>query len=256
MKRLISEGFAKARNAKRFWICTWILIGLSLLQVLLNYAINEHMAESESKAVLSDVIFGMLGNQSLFMAIVPAMFVVRDFTQNTVRNKIICGHSRTNIYVAHLFCFYAVAMFYHLVATLASFIFGAVILGGMNSLAHGCMIYYSIHSVLLILAYSSMTVFVCMLLRGVSGAIIAYIINTLLSTFGAIAMIALNDHEKLVDLISCAILDMQTSELLHGVSVGKYPSELLRYAMPVFALAYIIGLPIIGVRIFKKTDLK
>ena len=257
MKRLISEGMAKARNAKRFWICTWILIGLSLLQVLLNYAVEKQSSALDSNVDVSSVIFGMLGNQSLFMAIVPAMFVVRDFTQNTVRNKIICGHSRTQIYFAHLICFDAVALFYHIVATLSSLIFGLAILGGADSLAHGYVAYYCVHSVLLILAYASMTMFICMLIRGVSGAIIAYVINTLLSTFGMIAMLALNGHDKLVDLITCAVLDMQTSLLLEGItSPGEYPNSFMRVAMPLFALAYIIALPIIGVRIFKQTDLK
>ena len=91
----------------------------------------------------------------------------------------------------------------------------------------------------------------------VSGAIIAYVINTLLSTFGMIAMLALNGHDKLVDLITCAVLDMQTSLLLEGItSPGEYPNSFMRVAMPLFALAYIIALPIIGVRIFKQTDLK
>ena len=229
----------------------WVIIGLSFLQVLLNRLLDGEVDPPK----LNDVLLGMLGNQTLFMVIVPAMLLVRDFTQNTVRNKIICGHSRTNIYIAHLICFDAVALFYHYVATLASFVFGAIILGGVDTICHDFAAYYFIQSNLTILAYSSMTVFVCMMIRGVSGVIIAYVINSLLSTFGAIAMMTIH-NEKIMDLVYCSILDMQSTAILEGMSQQEMPDTFLIYALPLCALAYIISLPIIGIKMFKTTDLK
>lgn len=249
MTRLLKEGLSKARVSKRFWVCTFIIIGLSLLSVILYKSIPNSSTKADG------VLFNMLGNQSLFMAIVPAMLLVRDFTQNTVRNKIICGHSRTHIYLAHIICFDIVAVYYHVVSMASALLFGIPILGGADTLAHGYVLYYVGISFLLILAYASLTMFICMLMRSVSGVIIAYVINSLLSTFAMIAVLIIKDI-KLYDLVTCCILDMQAQEILGGIAEKEYPRKFVMYAMPLCSLAYIIGLPIIGIRAFRKADLK
>ena len=162
MVKLLKEGLAKAKVSKRFWICAAILVGLSLLYVLLVHWEGTNGIDPSSNIGADAALFGMLGNQALFMAIVPAMFLVRDFTQNTVRNKIICGYSRTSIYIAHAIVFSLIALFYHFVSMASALAFGIPILG-MGSLASSHVAVYLGYSILLIFAYAAMTMFICML---------------------------------------------------------------------------------------------
>ena len=252
MVKLLKEGLAKARVAKRFWICAAILVALSLLYVLLiNWEGTNGM---DDKIGAEAALFCMLGNQPLFMAIVPAMFLVRDFTQNTVRNKIICGYSRSSIYIAHTIVFALVALFYHFVSMASALAFGIPILG-FGELASGYVAVYFGYSLLLILAYAALTMFICMLMRGVSGVIMAYVINSLLSTFAVIAVLVVK-NDDIVKLMNCAILDMQATAIFSGMAEGELPSKTEMVLMPVCSLSYIIGLPIVGIHIFKKADLK
>lgn len=252
MAKLLKEGLAKAKVSKRFWICAAILVGLSLLYVLLlNW---EGSNGPDDKIGAEAALFCMLGNQSLFMAIVPAMFLVRDFTQNTVRNKIICGYSRASIYLAHTIVFGIIALLYHFISMGSAIAFGIPILG-FGELASGYVAVYFGYSLLLILAYAALTMFICMLMRGVSGVIIAYVINSLLSTFAVIAVLVVKNDE-MVKLMNCAILDMQATVIFSGMSEGELPSKVEMILMPLCSLSYIIGLPIVGIHIFKKADLK
>ena len=254
MVKLLKEGFAKAKVSKRFWICAAILVGLSLLYVLLLNWEGTNPMDPDDKQGADMALFGLLGDQSLFMAIVPAMLLVRDFTQNTVRNKIICGCSRTSIYIAHTIVFSLIALFYHVVSMLSALAFGIPILG-VGELANGYVAAYLGYSVLLIFAYAAMTIFVCMLIRGISGVIIAYVINSLLSTFAVIAILVVK-NDDIIKLMNCAILDMQAQVILSGMAEGELPGKFEMVLMPLCSLSYIIGLPLIGIRIFKKADLK
>ena len=254
MVKLLNEGLAKAKVSKRFWICAAILVGLSLLYVLLLNWEGTNPMDPEDYVGADLALFGMLGNQPLFMAIVPAMLLVRDFTQNTVRNKIICGYSRTSIYIAHAIVFSLIALFYHFVSMLSALAFGIPILG-TGQLTSSYVAVYLGYSVLLIFAYASMTMFICMLIRGISGVIIAYVINSLLSTFAVIAVLVVN-NEELIKLMNCAILDMQVTVILSGMAEGELPGKFEMVLMPLCSLSYIIGLHMFGIRIFKRADLK
>jgi len=249
MTRLLSEGFAKTIKSMRFWVVTGMIAAFTLLVVILEKC-SDVIHEEASQMILS-----MLSMQPLFMAIVPAMLLVRDFTQYTVRNKIICGHTRTGIYLAHLVMFDAVSLFYHTVSILVGGCAGALLLGGGNDITSKWSLYYIGVSYLLILAYASMTVFICMIVRGISGVIIAYIFNSILAMFGGLAIFLIKDA-GLIRLMSCVLLDMQTSEVLEGMNESKLPGCFKMYGMPLASLAYIVVLPIIGIRLFKKTDLK
>ena len=249
MTRLLSEGFAKVKNSLRFWVCTALIAALSLMVVIME-KFSEVMHEEAPQMLLS-----MLSMQPLFMAIVPAMLLVRDFTQNTVRNKIICGHTRTGIYLAHLIIFDAVALFYHTVSMLVGGCAGALLLGGGSDITSEWSLYYIGVSYLLVLAYASMTVFICMIVRGISGVIIAYIFNSLLAMFGGLAIFLVKDAD-FIKLMSCVLLDMQASYVIDGMADLKLPGSFKMYGMPLASLAYIVVLPIIGISQFKKADLK
>ena len=254
MVNLLKEGLAKARVSKRFWVCTGILAALALLYVLLLKGEGTDPMNPDEKIGADAALFNMLGSQSLFMAIVPGMLLVRDFTQNTVRNKIISGYSRSTIYIAHTIVFSLISLFYHVVSMIAGLAFGIPILG-VGDLTGGHVAVYLAYSFLLVLAYVAMTIFICMLIRGVSGVIIAYVINSLLSSFALIAVYVV-DNSYLIKIMNCAILDMQATVILEGMSSAELPGKFELVCMPICSLAYIIGLPIVGINFFKKSDLK
>ncbi|MBR4626321.1 MAG: ABC transporter permease [Ruminococcus sp.] len=254
MINLLKEGFAKAKVSKRFWVCTAIIAAFSVLAAILTRFIENSDNDISEKATALNILFNMLGSQSLFMAIVPAMLVVRDFTQNTVRNKIICGCSRTSIYLAHSIVFSAIALFYHFVSIAFAFAAGVPLLG-MGDINSGCFAYSMGTSVLTILAYASLTLFLVMIFRTVSGVIIAYVINSMLSVVSMLVM-GLAKNDKVNELVNSLILDMQATILNESMASQSYPEGMMKTMIPVVALCYIIVLPIIGIRLFKKADLK
>lgn len=94
MVKLLRADLSRMFGAKSFWVCAALSAALSVLNCLtLNPGWEEHTAR---------LILSGGSNAVLFMAIFSALFLGTDYSHGTIRNKLIVGSKRTDIYFSAL----------------------------------------------------------------------------------------------------------------------------------------------------------
>lgn len=201
-------------------------------------------------------------NLGLIMTILIAIIVCKDFSQGTVRNKIICGRSRTSIFISHFLAASTVMcgiMLIHGLLTLGVSLcffpyqetaFTAADLGYlMISLLFEIIVYLAVAATVTFIATISKNMGICILL--------CLAVSFGLSIVGAIFQVAgslmtmENKGYEIIELINA--LNIYTSTLIGAGS--SYTAKQVLYILlaPVLTIA---GYLLLGIRMFSRKNLK
>lgn len=96
MRKLLSAFFSRLRKDVIFWVVLVVYSVLSLVSCLLNY--QSSVQYPSDPVYVEDVLFNMLPALPFLCAAVIAMFLGQEFDENTIRNKLTVGHTRTAIF--------------------------------------------------------------------------------------------------------------------------------------------------------------
>lgn len=84
-------------KARSFWICAALSAALGLANFLSTYSMNEECVKTLGVRLTEDC-----PNVALFFAIFAALFLGTDYSDGTLRNKLVIGHKRGLIYLSNL----------------------------------------------------------------------------------------------------------------------------------------------------------
>lgn len=98
MSRLLNAGFKRMIKDKLFWICLIALISFGIVICLSQY---KDMLEYKIEADPNNIIFISASIIGIVMSIFTCLFVGTDYSDGTIRNKIIIGHTRKAIYFSN-----------------------------------------------------------------------------------------------------------------------------------------------------------
>lgn len=141
MNNLLKSDLYRARKDKVLWIGLIVTIGLVLFQVILSKAMVLAMNGDEAEDLVSNTLavsglslwsngVSINGNTAqLFVPIFVTIFIVKEFTDRTIRNKLIMGYSRTQIFFSIIIVHIIVSLVYLLSASLFGLIFGSIFFG-------------------------------------------------------------------------------------------------------------------------------
>lgn len=124
MTRLLRANFARLWKTTSFWVCTAISAALSAASVVSGYMIRPISVEYMGTSMISNA-----SNALLFIAIFAALYLGTDHSNGTIRNKLIIGRTRIEIYFANLITIIAIGIMQLGAACAASCAAGAF-LGG------------------------------------------------------------------------------------------------------------------------------
>lgn len=99
MVRLLRANIARLWKTKSFWVCMMLTFGISVMNCITTVAMSEREAWAEAT---SNLFTTGVSNAQLFTCIFIAMFIGTDYSNGTIRNKLIIGSSRFEIYVSNL----------------------------------------------------------------------------------------------------------------------------------------------------------
>ena len=123
MSRLLCADFAKLKKNRFFWLCIIGMIGFGLFMKIMEYITMQQYADEapplDSMLSVYSMVIGFL------TAAFVSLFVGTEYSDGTIRNKIIIGHSRTAIYFSNLIACSAAGFFMclaYLLPALAVFI--------------------------------------------------------------------------------------------------------------------------------------
>ena len=96
MTNLLHANFTKLKRDKFFWLTLIVMLAWGLFaagtQIEMKYKMDY--------ATMDSILFGYCWVVGIVCAIFSSMYIGSDYSDGTVRNKLIVGHKRCSIYFA------------------------------------------------------------------------------------------------------------------------------------------------------------
>ncbi len=126
MRNLLAANFARLWRDKLFWIGMAVMAGLQAFELSMLYV--EHLqygVENHLENVL--YVYGVFG--PIVMSVFLSMFLGTEYSDGTLRNKLIVGQRRSHIYLANLMVCGAAGLLFSLANLLVSLALGIPMFG-------------------------------------------------------------------------------------------------------------------------------
>lgn len=99
MRKLLSAGFMRLRKAKIFWIVLLFMLGLGLF-IISQYFLD--IIRYNEYGMYDDALFAYVIMTAICCAVFCSSFLGTEYSDGTIRNKLIVGHKRRDIYLSNL----------------------------------------------------------------------------------------------------------------------------------------------------------
>jgi len=182
MSELLAEGFRRLFKGVRFYVVLALTVFIPAFVTIFVYIVD-----GKGSGVADYLLFFLTGTMTMFISITAGMFIVNDFKNNTIRNKIIVGHSRSSIYLANLIISLFVAVVYQLAYWLTLIALGKLF---DEFTIFPCKDVYTnmLLTMVIIFAFTSAIVFVCNSMRNTGGFVLSLMMDTIISTVAGIVV--------------------------------------------------------------------
>ena len=244
MANLLAEGYRRLFKGKRFYIVLAVIIAIPTIA-----AVFLRIVEKRALNLGGALVFSMIGTMSMFISITAGLFIINDFKNNTIRNKIIIGHSRANIYLANLIISLTVAFIYQMVFWLTLIAFGKTIMR-FDAFPSKEIFQNMLLTLAIIFAFTSCFVFICTTLKNTGGFALSLMLDTVVSMLVLLVMII--PKKEISKILSIAVPSMQKTSLSNNPTV--VPDNI--WWMILIDIGICVVVTIAGIEIFKRSDLK
>lgn len=153
MNNLLSANFARLWKDKVFWLCLAALLACSAGSMLSGCRQAAVNAGSGFAYYLDHFYFNLAPLLGLFCAVFASLFLGTEYSDGTVRNKLVVGHSRAAVYLADLLVCFAAALLF-MAAWLAGGLVGIPALGGWK-LGAAALALYLLLAILFLAAFTA-----------------------------------------------------------------------------------------------------
>ncbi len=159
MRKVLSANFSRLWKDKVFWFCMGAMLVYSVVYML-NGCRQATVAMSEYNYCIDKYYFHFAVVIGAFCALFSSMFLETEYSDGTIRNKIIVGHTRTGIYLANLISVFAATLLI-MVAWLIGALTAVPVLGVWEMGVPNLLAYLFI-AVMFEAAFSAIFTFICM----------------------------------------------------------------------------------------------
>lgn len=98
MSKLLSADFARLKKDKVFWIGMIFMLAVGILSPVMNYI---NMNQGGYKIPLESSFFVYAVYIGILLSAFCSLFVGTEYSDGTIRNKIVIGHGRIQVYLSH-----------------------------------------------------------------------------------------------------------------------------------------------------------
>lgn len=194
MNRLLSAGFVRLKKEKALWI-SMIFMALFGLFLSLNAYSDYHKYGMEPSLGRLLFVYGQL--IGILASAFSGLFLGTEYSDGTIRNKLIAGHKRITVYLSGLILNVAASVLMILSFQLALFLSGVLLLGiEPFSVEAGFLLFHLIGGFLLTAAYCAIFTFISMLVqKRAVASVVAILASFILLFAGAFVMARLAEPE-------------------------------------------------------------
>ena len=260
MNKLLTSNFWRLRKNFIFWLSLVCALVGPLYTVLNNW----YYKCLWDMSIQADAAFLLSGADYFFMvalAVVISLFLGTEFSDNTIRNKLIAGHTRVSLFLSNLLTSIVVAVIMYLVSVAASCI-GIPLLDKLELpidkliLQMGCAV----------VSVSVIATFICTVTMVIGNRVVSAIVS-MLSVIGMQlippVLWANVDYYTENGLLHTyqAKIDVFMYDWLPTCQIYRLTSEITDipkniYLFPMYSAILILVIGTIGVIIFRKKNLK
>lgn len=169
MLNLLSAEISRLYKNKLFWLSSILVTGVGVYEIIMEYMDGKSMGTVTSlDASFFSFIFIVCGCTAVF----TSMFIGTEYSDGTIRNKLVVGHRREQLYI----CAYVtslcastamMALWFAVYFTLGLLLLGGPILGVPQMLAFIGL------GILIIMAFDALYVFISLLVSNKASAAVA-----------------------------------------------------------------------------------
>lgn len=174
---------------------------------------------------------------TLLISALGGLYISRDYTQNTIRNKIIVGHTRFSIYLSKQI---AVSLMY--LSCVGLFMINSIVSNfifvGSDGLNKEALLIGILVSIFVIISLSVITTFISMSINKEVGGLMPLLIMFVMMVFSAIGIEFIN--REIMNIIN-DILPTSQMMLLNLENVDPYPLRHILYSLLVSFIFFFSG---------------
>lgn len=104
MSKLLSANFFRLKRDKIFWIVSAAMLVLSAFSMINNGITAQKYADQNIEnnvTALESCYFNLMPMIGIFFSVFISLFLGTEYSEGTIRNKLISGHTRTDIYLSN-----------------------------------------------------------------------------------------------------------------------------------------------------------
>ena len=221
MSKLLSANFLRLRRSRLFWAGMILMFVFGLLPVLSLY--NMHVRYGYD-TVLDSTLFSYAILIGLVTAIFTSLFVGTDYSDGTIRNKLIVGHTRIAIYLANLVTTGVAALLFCLSCLVSTLALGLPLLGapvaGLQTL---CLLLFG--SLLLAVAFAAIFTMVGMVCSNKAAVAVICLVALMLLMIGSSWVVAMLAEPEFYENYTLTDGEM---EVIENVRNPRYPTGVWR----------------------------
>lgn len=278
MRKLLRADFTRLKSSKTFWVSLLGMAAICALVVLDNYGMKQRLPDEIFN--LEGIFFNYAPFLGFFCAMIVGTVVGADYNDGTIRNKLVAGCERRDIYFSHLVVCFAVS-----VALVAAFVVPGLAAGLPASdgfgISTGKVAEMISLSLLTAMAFASICASIALGIQNRTAAVIvSFVAMALLLAVSMLISGRLNQPEMTYDYVMFVDGQMQIPEMkpnpyyISGVTRTVYqwihdilpsgqaiqiangePSEFM-WRWPFTSALVILLSSGIGCAIFKRKDIK
>lgn len=184
MLNLLSTNFSRLKKNSPFIFSVAFMVVYVVAVII--YTVNQKFLGSE---IAFETLFmngyglgGMIAFPGMLLSIVCGIFIGTDFSDGTLRNKLIVGKSREKIYLANYITCVAIGIILNLIYVTVISVIGIPWLGGIEMPIQS-FLYIVLDGTLMICAYAAIFNMIAMVLKDKTTGVVVGMVITLLSMF-------------------------------------------------------------------------
>jgi hypothetical protein len=259
MSTLLKSGLYRLLKSKSFYILLIINLAFNLISLLVyKFSINETANFSYTdNNMIQTLLLSTFGSN--FLSILGILiFIGNEFKNGAIRNKIIIGKSRTNIYFTNTVLSMIISAAIFFTGVLEIVLFGLLFFGA-GSVSFGTILLQLLLGLLIAMVVACVNTFIAMLLNysnkgTIIGIIVFFSSNLILSLI--IILVSINNILKDIVLFIYKLVPDGQVSYLNNSGFFFIMKDSYYIIFPLISLASIALFTFLGNMFFKKTEIK
>lgn len=203
MNKLLKANFSRLKKETSLWVVAGGTLGLMIAKMI-DYAISNNKIDDiyQSYNTLNAALLELIPAVGIIYALFIAPYLGKEYSDRTIRNKLVVGHKRKNIYLANYITCFTGSLIIYSMFFVGGFAVGIPLLGGWQG-EISTLIVYILMGVFFTASLASILTMFCMLCSKRSlAAVLSIMIVFVLLIFASSIYSALSEPEMTRELIS------------------------------------------------------